>query len=356
MKWRSESQLNKIMMLPDTKLLDCLAIMDEAALQILLVVNDSGQLVGIVTDGDVRRHVLLNGLDPKSSVADIMNPNARSLPINTSINDAKEVMIKYSIRHIPLVDGGGRVRDLIVWSDFFSSVAEVRAEKVVIMAGGKGTRLDPFTRILPKPMIPLGDKPIIEVIMDKFHKQGFSNFILSLGYKAEIIKMYFSEAESREYNVEFICESQPLGTAGALSLMKDRLPETFLVTNCDVIFEPSFKDVLTHHRDQGNDLTLLGTVKEFAIPYGVLKTDGQDLLEIEEKPNIHYLVNTGLYVVEPRVLDLIGPDEFIHIPELLYRIKEKGGKVGVYPHHGNWFDVGQWEDYRNALRYFGAME
>lgn len=355
MSWRTKEKLEKIIVSLNGTLLESLPKMDEAALQVLLVVNENSRLVGVITDGDIRR-AILKGLDLKTQLHEVMHPNPRSLPVNTSINKVKKIMQQHNIRHIPLIDNDGKVQDLIVWTDCYGNIPNKRREKVVIMAGGKGTRLDPFTKILPKPMIPLGDKPIIEVIMDKFYQQGFSEFILSLGYKAEIVKMYFAESNSRPYRVSFIREEQPLGTAGALKQLKDKITDTFVVTNCDIILEPNFSDLIKNHQEQKNDLTLVGSVKEYIIPYGVIQTEGQNLLTINEKPNFHYLVNTGVYVLEPGVIDLINDNEFVHMTDLFQRIKENGGKVGVYPHHGNWFDVGQWEDYRNSLRYLGAIE
>lgn len=355
MKWRSKEELEKVLVSPDDTILDTMSKMDKAALQIIVVANEIGELVGIVTDGDIRRG-LLNGLDLKTPLNAVMYKTPRTLPVNTSINKAKKLMQQHGIRHIPLIDNKGRIKDLITWTDCFEKIREERKEKVVIMAGGKGTRLDPFTKILPKPMIPLGDKPIIEVIMDKFHEQGFSHFLVSLGYKAEIIKMYFSETNNRPYQLEFVQETEPLGTAGALALLKNRIDGTFLVVNCDVILEPNYSDLLEQHYIQKNDMTIVGSIKEFPIPYGVLKTEGQNLLKVDEKPNYHLLVNTGLYVIEPEVMNLIKDDEAVNMTDLIQFIKEKGGKVGVYPYHGNWFDVGQWEDYKNSLRYLAAVE
>lgn len=353
MSWRNNDELKKILVSPDDTILESLPKMNLGALQILIVANEKEQLVGIITDGDIRR-ALLSGLDLKTPLANVMHSNPITLPLNSSIDQAREIMQKRSIRHIPLLDEQGRVKDLIVWLDCFKTVMEERKEKVVIMAGGKGTRLEPFTKILPKPMVPLGDKPIIEVIMDKFYKQGFSEFILSLGYKAEIIKMYFSETNSRPYKVDFICEEEPLGTAGALAMLKGKIEDTFIVTNCDIILELDFADLLEHHYANKNAITIIGTVKNFTIPYGVLQTDGQDLVALDEKPSFHYLVNTGVYVLDPKVLDLIQKNEFIHMTELFVRVKEKNVRVGVYPHHGSWFDVGQWEDYKNTLQKIGT--
>jgi len=332
-------------------LFDSILKMNEAALQILLVTDASGKLIGIITDGDIRR-AMLKGVNFYIPVSEVMNTAPLSLPTGSSVVQAKTIMRQHSIRHVPLIDKCGRVQDLIIWTDCFENVPKEQKEKIIIMAGGKGTRLDPFTKILPKPMIPLGDKPIVEIIMDKFHQQGFRNFVLSLGYKAEIVKMYFAESDRRPYSVDYICEDHPLGTAGPLSLHRNHINDTFVVTNCDVILELNYLDLIRYHREKRNMLTIVGSVKEFTIPYGVLKTEGQKLLNIDEKPNLHFLVNTGLYVLEPAVLDLIGDDEKIDMTELFRRIELDKGKIGVYPHHGKWFDIGQWEEYRETLRFF----
>jgi len=220
--------------------------------------------------------------------------------------------------------------------------------------GGKGTRLDPFTKILPKLMIPVRDKPIIELIMERFHHQGFSRFVLCLGYKAEIVRLYFN-GNGRPYEVDFFEEEEPLGTAGALSLIADRLNETFLLTNCDIIVELDYAELVEYHQQRGFGLTVVGALKEFVVPYGVLRP-GNDHLEIEEKPNFHFLVNTGLYVVEPAVLTVMPRGVPVDMPEIIKNAKAQGLRVGVYPHHGRWFDVGQWDEYQQTLRHFEKMD
>jgi dTDP-glucose pyrophosphorylase len=355
MKWRTQVEFDSILLSANDTLHEGMTRMGESGLQVVMVVDDNRKLVGMVTDGDVRRG-LLSGQGMKDPLSGVMQTKFHALPVTASESVAHELMKVGSFRHIPLVDDQGVIRDLVAWKDFFETVREKFDAKVVIMAGGKGTRLDPFTKILPKPMIPLGDKPILEVIIDKFTQQGFSEFILSLGYKSEIIRMYFAEHPPQDYQISFAHEEKPLGTAGALSLMKDQLDATFLVINCDVIIDPDMSGLMQHHREQGNDFTVVASQKEYPIPYGVLKTDGQNLVSIDEKPNFHFLINTGLYVIEPKVLELVKPDQFMNMTDLMTEVKKIGGKVGVYAHHGTWFDIGQWEDYRNSLRQMGIMD
>ncbi len=351
MSWHQE-ELEKILASPDMTLEAVLPRMNDAAMQVILVVDDSRRLQGIITDGDIRRGLLRRtALD--LPLGEIMQTSPKYLSLDCSLEEARVIMLTKNIRHIPLLDGKRKVKDIILWTDLFSSRLHSRREKVVIMAGGKGTRLDPFTKILPKPMIPLGDKPMIEVIMDKFYERGFSNFTLSLGYKGEIVKLYFQENNGREYDVNFIKETQALGTAGSLSLLKGTISETFLVTNCDIIVEAEYEHLLEYHREKGNVLTVVGALRNFVIPYGVLRTEEQELQTIDEKPSFHFLVNTGLYILEPEVLALVEEGQFLDMTELLIRAKNNNMQVGVYPHHGKWFDVGQWEEYRQTLRQFG---
>jgi len=263
-------------------------------------------------------------------------------------------MLKNNIRHIPLVQEG-KVVDILLWLDLFETGKSVRKEKVVIMAGGKGTRLDPFTKILPKPMIPIGDKPMVEVIMDKLNRQGFSDFTLSLGYKGEIVRMYFQENNGRSYNVNFIQEQKALGTAGSLAMLKEKIDNSFVVTNCDIILETQYAKIIDYHKEKGNQLTIIGALRDFTIPYGVLTTEDEELNSLEEKPSFHFLVNTGVYILEPDLLYLLKENQYLDMPKLIKIAKTKNMRVGVYPHHGKWFDVGQWEEYRQTLLHFDLL-
>lgn len=352
MGWHIEDLL-KILASPSEKLAEALPRMEKAALQLLLVVDEERRLLGTVTDGDIRR-ALLRGLSLDVPLQNIMCAKPRVLPVGSSLDTVRQLMLENNIRHVPLVDAHGRVVDLLLWLDVFEYRCTKRLEKVVIMAGGKGTRLDPFTRILPKPMIPVGDKPIIEVIMDKFYSWGFNHFYVTLGYKAEVVKLYFAEERSRLYQVTFIEEKEPLGTAGALGLLKNQLQGTFLVTNCDVIVEADYGSLLDYHYQWSSDLTLVGALKLFTVPYGVLQTRDGELQNIDEKPNLHFLVNTGVYVLNPKILNLLTGSNSVDMTDLIKLAQQSGFRVRVYPHHGQWFDVGQWEEYRQTLRLLGA--
>jgi dTDP-glucose pyrophosphorylase/CBS domain-containing protein len=338
---------------PEMPVAQALARMDQTAQQILLVADGEGRLLGTVTDGDIRR-ALLRGLDLGRPVGDIMNRAPKTLPVGAGPQAVRTLMLRYDVRHVPLVDAQGRVVDLVVWRDLFRPGVCGRAETVVIMAGGQGTRLDPFTRVLPKPLIPLRDKPMVEVIMESFHAQGFGRFVLCLGYKADVVRLYFN-GNHRPYRVDFVEEDRPLGTAGALGLLAGRLRGTFVLTNCDIIVELDAGELLRYHREKGHAITVVGAAREFTVPYGVLH-NGAGGFRIEEKPNLRFVVNTGLYVLEPAVTELVGGNERIDMPGLISRAQERGWKVGMYRHDGPWFDVGQWDEYQRTLRLFSGMD
>lgn len=348
---RHINEIKKILVFPDYALVDCLQQMNDAGLQLLLVVDAEQRLIGTVTDGDVRRALLRNrGLNIK--IAEVMCAHPCAVKAGTSTDKIRELMLDRNIRHVPVIDSEGHIIGLILWTDLFEQKVSQRMEKVIIMAGGKGTRLDPFTKILPKPMIPLGDKPVIEAIMDGFYNNGFNEFILSLGYKADIVRLYFLESDSRPYHVDFIQEDKPLGTAGSLSLLKGQLKDTSIVTNCDIILEADYGDILNFHRKRHHDITVIGALKNFIIPYGVLQAEDGRLIDINEKPSSNYLVNTGVYIIEPAVISLVPDAQFMNMTDLIVKAKNNGFTVGVYSFDGRWFDVGQWDEYRKTLKTF----
>ena len=348
-----KKKLDNILAGPQETLLQVLPRMEKAGMQVILVADKAKHLIGIITDGDIRR-ALLRGNAMTLPLKKIMQPSPKYLSANCSLSEAREMMLKNNILHIPLVQEG-KVVDILLWLDLFETGKSVRKEKVVIMAGGKGTRLDPFTKILPKPMIPIGDKPMVEVIMDKLNRQGFSDFTLSLGYKGEIVRMYFQENNGRSYNVNFIQEQKALGTAGSLAMLKEKIDNSFVVTNCDIILETQYAKIIDYHKEKGNQLTIIGALRDFTIPYGVLTTEDEELNSLEEKPSFHFLVNTGVYILEPDLLYLLKENQYLDMPKLIKIAKTKNMRVGVYPHHGKWFDVGQWEEYRQTLLHFDLL-
>lgn len=345
-------RLKKVFIGEKVLIKEALKQMNENGMQVLIVIDSENRIKGIITDGNVRRAIVnnINFSDPVDSIM-TKNPITIQPPINRSF--ALELMKKHSLRHIPVINENSEVIDIILWSDFLEN-GEVsyplKDTPIVIMAGGKGTRLDPFTKILPKPLIPVGDKPIIELVMDSFRRYGFNKYIITLNYKAEMIKMYFSE-NPNNYEIQYIEEEDFLGTAGALSLSKtkSKLKETFILSNCDVVIDANFDSLLEYHKNNENKATILAVIQYIKIPYGVLKIKDNSLDEFIEKPEYNFIANSGIYVLEPEILNLAFEGKPISMPELLISANEKGFKVGVYPVNSSWFDIGQWEEYKKAV-------
>lgn len=330
--------------------------MDEAGEKTLFVQDDNFKLCGTLTDGDVRRWILKgNGLT--ESVDKAMNTHPIFLKEGYSIEEARNIMVSKKIECLPIVDEDRKILSAIWWIDLFEGKSKKRKAvnlPVVIMAGGKGTRLGPFTNILPKPLIPVGEQPIIEMIIDRFLKYGCKKFYLSINYKANLIKAYFSDIK-HDYAIDFIQEDQPLGTAGSLSLLKETIKSTFYVTNCDILIDADYADILKYHRKHRNKITLVGSMKHYTIPYGVCETsDGGSLIGMREKPEYSFLVNTGLYILEPETLNDIPESEIFHITDLINLYMKKGERVGVYPvSEKSWLDMGQLEEFHDMLKKFG---
>lgn len=331
----------------------------ETAEKILFVVDDQNVLLGTVTDGDIRRG-LLNGLSFSENTEKVMRKEFISLRLGTVdlYEHAKKIMVKNKIEHIPILNDRNVIIDAILWTDLFGvnylKKKEKYSNQVVVMAGGKGSRLAPFTKILPKPLIPLGDKPIIEIIMEKFYQYGFYNFIYTLNYKKEYIKLFLKEA-GFHFNVEWVEEDDFSGTAGSLYLLKDRLTDAFFVTNCDSILNADFEDILKWHKQQNASLTIVGCHKEVKVPFGVLEINNGSLQNIIEKPIYDVTINTGVYVLEPSVIALIPGGKYMDMDTLIKAVSQKG-KVTVYPIHDGWLDIGQWEDYRESIEKLGGFE
>ena len=224
----------------------------------------------------------------------------------------------------------------------------------MIMAGGKGTRLDPFTKVLPKPLIPVGDKPIIEVIMDKFSEFGIKDFYITINHKGRMIKAYFEDLTLR-YKITYIEEETPLGTAGGLKYLQGKFVDDIIVTNSDIIIEEDYAEILKFHKKMKNDITLVASIKHYNIPYGICDIEnGGKLCAIREKPDFSYLVNTGLYILNAGVIDIIPSDKFYHMTQLINDIKNNGGTVGVYPvSESSWIDIGELEGYKKILAKIG---
>jgi dTDP-glucose pyrophosphorylase len=333
----------------DTLIREAIEKLDKTAQKILIVVENK-KLIGVVTDGDIRRWILKSG-DLSSSVKMIMNTTPVYLNEKNKAK-ANEIMKKFRIESIPLVNEYNEVIDVIFWNDLYDdrfNYFNTSNIPVVIMAGGKGTRLQPYTKIIPKALIPIGDIPIVERIINKFLEFKFSNFYISINDKKEIIKAYFNQELS--YNIYFIEEGKPLGTAGSLNLLNDNTANTFFVSNCDILVEANYSKILEYHKDHNNKITVVTALKNYTIPYGVFSIDKDgDIQTIDEKPNCEFLVNTGMYVLEKEALKYIPKNIFFNMTDLILECLSKGDKVGTYPVTDNdWLDMGEFKELKNMM-------
>lgn len=314
----------------------------------VFVVDAESRLVGSLTDGDIRRFLLGGGgLEDSVKEAAVLSPRSMSL------EDRKNYRAPYfdsRVFALPIIDDDGVVVD-IVFSDN-STVAPKRKEcsgvPVVVMAGGMGTRLLPYTAVIPKLLIPVNGKTIIERIIDRFREYGCDDYRLILNYKRRMVHAYFEELNP-DYDITFVDEEKFLGTGGGLRLLQGDIDSTFFLTNCDILIDADFNDLYAVHKNHGNAVTIVCSLRNYVIPYGTVEIgEGGNVLKMSEKPSISALVNTGCYVVEPSVLGLIEPGESIGFPDVVERCREKGLKVGAYPiSEGSWLDMGQIEEFEH---------
>ena len=340
------SGLENALVAPDLPLSEGLRRIDEFARKVIFVVDEERRLVGVLTDGDVRRWIIA-GKDFDRPVADVMNSSPVVLRQGHTPDEARELFAKYGIDCIPVLDAEKHVVSAVWWVDMLESqaVEPVPVEiPLVVMAGGQGSRLAPYTKVLPKPLLPIGEVPIVELIIDRFVKHGCTDVYLTVNYKANLIKAYFKDVP-RDYEVHFVDEPEPLGTAGSLALLEGTISSTFFVTNCDVLIEADYADLLQFHRESGNLMTVVGSMKHFTIPYGVCEiASGGRLIGMSEKPSYDYIVSTGMYVMEPEVLGDIPRNRLFHVTDLIDDYMSRGIKVGVYPiSEKSWLDMGQFE-------------
>ena len=333
-------------------LLDAMKRMDELMSKTLFVLDD-GHFEGLLTLGDIQRAIISN-IDLQAPVSRVLDKNKVYGYVSEGTDSIREKMRKMRAEVMPILDEQGELVDIWFWNDLFNTDELTQREKinlpVVIMAGGKGTRLKPITNVIPKPLIPIGDKTILETILDQFEEIGCTKFYMSVNYKADIIKYYLGQLDHR-YDIEFFQEDKPLGTIGSVSLLKGKITTPFFVSNCDSINEQDYRDVYDYHENNHNDLTIVTMVKSFKIPYGVIET-GEDglMVALSEKPELTYQVNTGVYILNPGCIDEIPEGEFFHITQLIEKLKVSGGRVGCFPiSEHSWKDMGEWPEYLKMI-------
>lgn len=320
----------------------------------VVVVDEEKKVLGLFSNGDMREFFLQGG-SLSENISAAMNKNPK---LYASKDEAKEERASFLRVIYPIVDDTKHLIDVLDFEQLNSNDRVSDALKdvpLVIMAGGKGTRLYPYTKILPKPLIPIGDVTITERIIDSFAKYGVKDVTMILNHKSGMIKSYMTELDL-DYNLDFVKEKDFLGTAGGLQLVKDKIKNTFILSNCDILIDDDIECVYKTHKAKKNKITMICSMKDVVIPYGVVETNSDGSIKnMQEKPDFSFLINTGVYMIEPEVLEDIKPGEFIHMPDLAQKYIDRGENVGVFPiPEKAWLDMGQFSEMENMMKSLGV--
>ena len=338
-------KLKGILLNLDSTIKEALKIIDTGAIRIALVVDNKNKLLGTLSDGDIRRG-LLNNLSLEDNIESLYFKN----PTTAFEDDSKDKIIQKAISNqvyqIPIIDKDGILVDIVNLATLLN-IAKKR-NRVILMAGGLGTRLRPLTQDIPKPLLKVGNKPILETIIKNFASHGFINITISLNYKGEMIKEYFGDGSEFGVNIDYIEENIRLGTAGALSLIKDPPQEPFFVMNADLLTDVNFSHLLDFHSYGNAQASMCVREYDYQVPYGVIETDGENISSIVEKPTQKFFVNAGIYVLSPKVFDYIPKNEFYDMPTLFNTLIEENKKVISFPIHEYWLDIGRMSDFEQA--------
>lgn len=337
-------KVNKICLSSESSIRQALEVIDRGVMQIALVTRDN-RLVGTITDGDIRRG-FLQGKGLEDSIDGLYNPDPVKGSVNSSREDLIQLALARGIKQIPVVDQDGILIGLEYIDDYLR-VTE-KPNLVVLMAGGLGSRLRPLTETVPKPMLTVGKKPILETIIESFRQCGFKNFLLSVNYRAEQIIEHFKDGSRFGVSIRYLKEKKRLGTAGALSLMETVPEHPFLVMNGDLLTGLNFEHLLNYHVHAGADASMCVRDYEFQVPFGVVETKGARITTIVEKPSHHFYVNAGIYVLEPEVVSMVPADTFYDMPQLFQDLIDAGKKVCSFPVKDYWLDIGRPTEFEQA--------
>lgn len=329
----------------DTTILEAMKLIDETTMQFAAVVNDGMHLLGTVTDGDIRRG-FLNGLSLESPISEVMNKTPFCEESGKQLIYYRKQMRKRKLKQLPIISNDNVLQHILFSEEL--DLAIKKDNKVVLMVGGLGTRLRPLTETVPKPMLNVGNKPILETIIESFKSYGFTNFILSVNYKKEMIMDYFQDGSHLGVTIEYIEETKRLGTAGPLSLILEHPTEPFFVMNGDLLTKVNFEQLLEFHNETESAATMCVREYEYQIPYGVIETENHELLSIVEKPVHKSFVNAGIYVLNPIAVEYVPTGEFYDMPKLFERLMVEESKVSVFPLREYWLDIGRIDDYEKA--------
>jgi dTDP-glucose pyrophosphorylase len=345
-----KDKISTLLISPNEDILTALKLMDILKRKLLIVHSDN-MFIGLLSIGDIQRAIIKN-ISLTAKVKTIMRDDYIVASPGQSIDEVKGLMLKIRSEFMPVVDEDRKLINVYFWEDILGKAKKEPLFRfnlpVVIMAGGKGTRLKPLTNVLPKPLIPINEKTLLEEIFERFSNHGCDTFYVSTNYKAELIEYYLSQ-QNLPYNLIYFKEDKPMGTAGSLSLLKEKIKETFFVSNCDILIEQDYSEVLSYHYENKNEITIISVLKHFPIAYGTIETgENGKLIQLIEKPEITYKINSGMYILEPHLIAEIPENTFLHITHLIETVIKRGGKVGVFPvSEKSWIDVGNWNDYLN---------
>lgn len=344
--------VQNITLTQESSIKEALKIIDSGAMRIAVVVDDEGKLVGTVTDGDIRRGIL-NSISFEDSIQSVMFKTPTVCKIDDTKEKILDVAIAKKLYQIPIVDANGKIVGIEEVDELLKP--KLKTNKVVLMVGGLGTRLRPLTEEMPKPMLKVGDRPILETIIENFRKYGFINIILSVSYKAEIIEEYFGDGSKFGVNIEYVYEKKRMGTAGSLSLIKNRLQEPFFVMNGDLLTNINFEYMMDYHI-QNNACATMGVREyDFQVPYGVVNVEGMNIQNIKEKPIHSFFVSAGIYVLSSEVLEYIPDDEFYDMPTLFEEMIKNNKKSISFPIREYWLDIGRMEEYEKANKEYDEV-
>ncbi len=344
----------QLIVLPEVSLKEALKRMDEVRYKLLIIESADHCFKGLITIGDIQRAIIANKSLDEPIILFSRGDFIVGKP-DDSMNEIKRQMVLYRLAYMPIVDADNKIHKVIFWEDVIKESAEKYYPSlnlpIVIMAGGFGSRLKPLTNVLPKPLLPFGDSTILENIISRFKRYNCNHFLLSINYKADFIKFYFEALGKKNYEVSFFSEEEPLGTAGSLHLLRNKLKTTFFVSNCDILIDDDYAAIYKYHVETGNELTIVASLKTYHIPYGTIESaeDGQ-LTSLTEKPQLDFMINCGMYILEPHLLDEIPVNSFFHLTDLIEKIRNRNGRVGVFPiSEKSWIDIGEWASYSKIL-------
>jgi len=336
----------------DVSVREAIATIDRSRRQIALVVDGDGRLLATVTDGDVRRGIL-RGVDLDGPVSQVMHVSPTVVREGENDREVRRLIRERKLQHVPVIDAAGRLLDLATVDELFGVTP--RDTRVVLMAGGLGTRLRPLTETIPKPMLPVGGKPLLEQILGVFIDQGFRRISISVNYRKEMVQDHFGDGSKFGVEIDYIEEDEPMGTAGALSLLKEPPKRPFIVMNGDLLVSLRFDRLLKFHSELSAVGTMVVREHEYQVPYGVVRADGDLMTGIEEKPTERYFVNGGIYVLSPEALDAIPAGMPLDMPTLLTNLKDSNRRVAVFPMSEYWRDIGRIDDLEAARTDFDKI-